>query len=85
MEALRSGKFDKRYNEVGRDYEADQGISSRSSCPIYLAVKTEVLAIKAALRDQVEDDFYVSDLSQIFKYSALYWSQLRRERLAKPS
>jgi hypothetical protein len=66
VEALRSGKFDKLYNGEGRDYEANQGISGRSSCPIYLAVKTEVLAIEAALGKRVEDDFYVSDLWQIF-------------------
>jgi hypothetical protein len=65
MEALRSGKLDKLYNGVGRDYEASQGISSRSSCPIYLAVKTEVVAIEAALGKRVEEDFYVSDLWQI--------------------
>jgi hypothetical protein len=66
VEALRSGKLDNLYNGVGRDYEASQGISGRSSCPIYLAVKTEVLAIEAALGKRVEDDFYVSDLWQIF-------------------
>jgi hypothetical protein len=66
MERLRSGKADVRYNDVGRDYEATQGISSRSSCPIYLAVKTEVIAIESALEKRVEKDFYVSDLSQIF-------------------
>ena len=65
MEALRSGKLDKLYNGVGREYEANQGISSRSSCPIYLAVKTEVVAIKAGLGKRVEEDFYVSDLWQI--------------------
>lgn len=65
MEALRSGKLDKLHNGVGRDYEARQGISSRSSCPIYLAVKTEVLAIEAAIGQRVEEDFYISDLWQI--------------------
>jgi hypothetical protein len=66
MEKLRSGEVDVRYNDVGRDYEATQGISSRSSCPIYLAVKTEVIAVEAALEKGVEKDFYLSDLSQIF-------------------
>jgi hypothetical protein len=66
MEPLRSGSLDKSYNVVGRDYEASQGISSRSNCPIYLAVKTEVLAIEAALGNRVEEDFYISDLWQIF-------------------
>lgn len=67
METLRSGKLDIDYNGVGRDYEASQGISSRSRCPIYLAAKTEVLAIEAALEAQVDNDFYVSDLFQIFR------------------
>jgi hypothetical protein len=66
IEALRSGKLDKLYNGVGRDYEASQGISIRSTCPLYLAVKTEVLAIQSALQGRVEEDFYASDLFQIF-------------------
>jgi hypothetical protein len=67
MEALRSGKLDAEYNDIGRDYEADQGISKRSRCPIYLAVKTHVLAIEAALEQGVEKDFYVSDLFDVFR------------------
>jgi hypothetical protein len=66
MEQLRSGELDVRYNGVDRDYEATQGISSRSTCAIYLAVKTEVIAIETALGKRVEADFYISDLSQIF-------------------
>lgn len=66
IETLRSGKLDAEYNEVGRDYEATQGVSKRAYCPIYLAVKTEVLAIEAALEGRIEKDFYVSDLFQIF-------------------
>jgi len=67
VEILRSGKLDADYNEVGRDYEARQGVSKRARCPIYLAAKTEVLAIKAALEGRVEKDFYVSDLFDIFR------------------
>jgi len=67
VEALRSGKLDNDYNDIGRDYEADQGISKRSHCPIYLAVKTEVLAIGVALGKRVENDFYVSDLFDVFR------------------
>jgi len=66
MEGLRSGKLDHLYNGVGRDYEASQGISGRAGCPIYLAVKTEVLAIQSALAARAEGDFYISDLWQIF-------------------
>jgi hypothetical protein len=66
VEALRSGKLDTEYNDIGRDYAASQGISRRSNCPIYLAVKTEVLAIESALEKGVENDFYVSDLFDVF-------------------
>ena len=67
VEELRSGKYDSSYNDVGRDYEASQGISARSRCPIYLAAKTEVLAIKTALEAGVDRDFYVTDLWDIFR------------------
>jgi hypothetical protein len=87
MEALRGGKLDKLYNDVGRDYEATQGISSRSSCPIYLAVKMEVLAIETAVGKRVEKDFYVSDLWQIFSailersnFEEIFW----KSSLANP-
>jgi hypothetical protein len=67
VEALRSGKFDDDYNNIGRDYEADQGISSRTYCPVYLAVKTEVIAIEAAIENKFEQDLYISDLFDIFR------------------
>jgi hypothetical protein len=67
VEKLRSGKFDSDYNDVGRSYEASQGISLRAYCPIYLAVKAEVLAIEAALEKRLENDFYVTDLWDIFR------------------
>ncbi len=67
VEALRSGKLDTDYNGVGRDYETNQGISKRAHCPVNLAIKTEVLAIQAALEKQVENDFYVSDLWDVFR------------------
>lgn len=53
VEELRSGQRDAIYNDIGRDYEATQGVSVRSHCPIYLAAKTEVLAIEAALEKKV--------------------------------
>jgi hypothetical protein len=67
VEELRSGKFDSDYNNVGRDYEASQGISSRAYCPVYLALKTEVLAIEAAIEAKIEKDFYVTDLWNLFR------------------
>jgi hypothetical protein len=67
VEELRSGGLDSEYNDIGRDYEASQGISRRSQCPVYLAVKTEALAIEAAIEEGCEDDLYVSDLSDVFR------------------
>jgi hypothetical protein len=67
VEALGSGKFDSDYNNVGRAYEAEQGMSTRSQCPVYLAAKTIVLAIEAAIEQRAEGDFYVSDLLDIFR------------------
>jgi len=67
VEALGSGKLDSDYNNVGRTYEAGQGISTRSQCPVYLAAKTIVLAIEAAIEQRAEGDFYVSDLLDIFR------------------
>jgi hypothetical protein len=67
VEALRTGKLDDDYNDVGRDYEADHGISRRSHCPVYLAEKTEVIAIESAIEKKFEGDLYVSDLWDIFR------------------
>jgi hypothetical protein len=67
LEPLRTGELDAVYNDVGRHYEASQGISSRSRCPVYLACKTQVLAIEEALEKRVEKDFYVTDLWDIFR------------------
>ena len=67
LEALRTGKLDDDYNDVGRDYEADQGISRRSHCPVYLAEKTVVIAIESAIEKKFEEDLYVSDLWDIFR------------------
>jgi hypothetical protein len=44
-----------------------RGISRRAHCPVYLALKAEVLAIESALVKCVEKDFYVSDLWDIFR------------------
>ena len=66
QEELLSGKLDVEYNQIGRNYEATQGISTRSHCIIFLAVKTHVLAIGEAIKRRVERDFYVTDLYQTF-------------------
>jgi hypothetical protein len=67
LEPLRTGELDSVYNDVGRHYEASQGISTRSRCPVYLASKTQVIAIETALEKRVEKDFYVTDLWDIFR------------------
>lgn len=66
VETLRSGRLDAVYNNIDEQYDAGQGISTRSHCPIYLAIKTEVIAIKAAVDKGVQDDFYVTDLLDVF-------------------
>jgi hypothetical protein len=87
VEALRSGKLDSDYNDIGRDYEASQGISARAHCPIYIATKTEVLAIEAGIEQRVEKDFYVTDLFDIFnmvqersKFSQAVWENSNANR-----
>ena len=67
IETLDSGNVDIEYNNVGRAYEASQGISKRSQCPIYLATKTLVLSIEAAVSQKAQGDFYVSDMWNVFQ------------------
>jgi hypothetical protein len=67
IEVLQSGELDAVYNEVGGLYVATQGVSTRTHCPIYLATKTEVLAIKAAIEMRVKKDLYITDLLDIFR------------------
>lgn len=67
IEEINSGKLDSEYNNVGRAYETNQGISTRSQCPIYLAAKTIALAITAAIEQRAQGDFYVTDLLDIFR------------------
>jgi hypothetical protein len=70
---IQGGALDESYNRPDENYAARQGVSKRAICPIYLAVKTEVLAIDAALKVGSAKDFYISDLFQIletiFKHS----------------
>jgi hypothetical protein len=67
VEALRSGALDREYNEAGDHYETSQGVSRRAHCPVFLAEKTEVLALQSVVRQGVERDFYVTDLLDIFR------------------
>jgi len=67
IEALDSGKFDVAYNAKDDRYAATQGVSPRANCPIYLALKTQTLAIEAVLEKGItEGDFYVTGLLDIF-------------------
>jgi hypothetical protein len=91
-EAIRGGQLDAAYNQIGRDYEADQGVSKRAFCPIYLAAKTEVLAIEAALKHKSDEDFYISDLFDLFHfvqersrfYDAIWLSDLSNSEFPTP-
>jgi len=48
-------------------YIAHQGESTRLRCPIYLALKTHVLMLKKAIEIEGDDDYYISDLWDLFR------------------
>ena len=62
---IESGSLDISYNLPDENYVATQGVSKRANCPLYLAIKTEVIAIGSAVEKRIEKDFYISDLWQI--------------------
>ncbi len=64
---LASGKFDISYNQNDENYISSQGEGTRLSCPVYLALKTHVLMLKKAIEIEGEDDYYVSDLFDLFR------------------
>lgn len=64
---LASGKFNISYNQNDESYIASQGESTRLSCPVYLALKTHVLMLEKAIENEGEEDYYVSDLSDLFR------------------
>jgi hypothetical protein len=64
---IQSGELDAAYNRPDENYLARQGVSRRSRCPVYLAIKTEVMAIERAIELGNEKDFYISDLFQILQ------------------
>ena len=66
-ETVASGELDEQYNQKGDLYTARQGESTRLRCPIYLALKTHVLMLKKAIEIEGEEDYYVSDLWDLFK------------------
>lgn len=65
MNRIESGALDVTYNLTDENYVAKQGVSKRANCPLYLAIKTEVIGIGAAVDQSVEEDFYISDLWQM--------------------
>ncbi|TAN45327.1 MAG: hypothetical protein EPN22_02810 [Nitrospirae bacterium] len=67
MEQLNSGKLDSIYNRNDQNYMAVQGVRSRTKCVIWLAIKTHVSAIRSAIKQNYEKDFYISDLLQLFQ------------------
>lgn len=79
-EEIHSGKLDEMYNNRGRLYETSQGVSLRSNCIIFLSLKTHVIAIQNAIEGKRSEDFYISNLFDIFravrehsKYNPLVW------------
>ncbi|MBU0459927.1 MAG: hypothetical protein KJ771_03900 [Nanoarchaeota archaeon] len=67
VEEIASGRLDEMYNGNGRLYESWQGISPRYRCIIFLSLKTHVMAIENAIEERKEEDFYISDLLDIFR------------------
>lgn len=65
MNVIESGTLDVAYNRVDENYVATQGISKRAKCSLFLAIKTQVMALDAAVEMGSEKDFYISDLWQI--------------------
>ena len=68
MEEIWSGRLDDAYNQIGTAYEAPRGIAARSYCPIYLSLKTHVLAIRNAIEQRTDEnvDVYVPGPQQLF-------------------
>ena len=64
---IESGELDTLYNQSDENYVATQGVSKRATCPLYLSIKGEVIALGAAVHEGVEEDFYISDLWQILE------------------
>ncbi len=80
VEALQSRRFDEDYNKISVAYASPNGISPRVNCPVYLSIKMEVLAIKAAVKARSNYDLHITDLWYVFKgirdrslYDPLVW------------
>lgn len=67
LERLKSGEWDVLYNSIDCNYAATQGVSSRSRCPIFLGMKTHVLAVLSAIKNGNDRNYYITDLLDIFR------------------
>ncbi|MBI5360695.1 MAG: hypothetical protein HZA48_08960 [Planctomycetes bacterium] len=86
-EAINSGRLDEIYNHNGRSYEWRQGKSSRANCPIWLSLKTQVLAIQEGIAKNSKPNYCVSNLADLFhvilphsKYDPMVW----KDEMANP-
>lgn len=66
-ERLFSGSLDTTYDQPNHMYVTSQGRSLRRECPIFIAVKTHVLAVRAAIEAQVTRDYYLDNLYHVFR------------------
>jgi len=66
-EVIVSKNLDPSYNKNDEWYIAHQGESTRLRCPVYLAIKTHVIMLKKAIEIEGEEDYYTSDLWNIFQ------------------
>lgn len=66
IEALHSARLDDRYNAIGRAYEAQEGRPERATCPLYLTLTAQCLAIEAAIDGGFEGELYVTNLWWLF-------------------
>jgi hypothetical protein len=80
---IESGELNAPYNLPDESYIAHQGVSKRATCSLYLAIKTEVIALCAAVEAADERDFYISDLWQILM--KMYEHTTFDPKVSKPS
>jgi hypothetical protein len=66
FEALLSGRFDERYNQLGLGYFADVGRQERADCPIYLSLTAQLLAVKAAVISRTPHEVDADRLGWLF-------------------
>jgi len=82
VQEVESGDRDLTYNGPLGLYGATQGRSTRTQCPIFMAEKTIVFALRRAISEKVQEDFYVLDLCDLYRtilahldYRPAIWEQ----------